>query len=267
MHYGGKLMSPQDSQMLHDFLNQLIQARGIQKDPEADALIQRAVAQQPDAAYLLVQRALLLEQALNGAKEQIAQLESQVRSAQQGDRRFLDANAWGNSGGARPANAPMQQERREYQHDPRDTPQAQYQAPYQQPSMMGGMFGGRPGGFLGGGGGLLGSIAATAAGVAAGSFLFHGLDNMFHHHDQGGSRLLNSDDQGNNLFSDQSGSGLAEQAGLGDVGQSSGNHLLDSGSGDVASEGLFDSGLDDGGSLDNNGGFFDGDGSDEGLFS
>jgi hypothetical protein len=256
--------------MLHDFLAQLIQARGIQKDPEADALIQRAVAQQPDAAYLLVQRSLLMEQALNNAREQIAQLENQVRSAQQGDRRFLDANAWGNSGASRPASAPMQQERREYQRDPRDYPPQQYQPQYQQPSMMGGMFGSRPGGFLGGGGGMLGSIAATAAGVAAGNFLFHGLDNMFHHHDQGGSRLLNSDDQGNNLFNDQSGSGLADQAGLGDIGQSfdsgSGNNLLDNGSGDIASDGLFDSGLDDGGGLDSNGGFFDGDGSDEGLF-
>jgi hypothetical protein len=260
-------MSPQDSQMLHDFLSQLIQARGIQKDPEADALIQRAVAQQPDAAYLLVQRSLLLEQALKSAKDQIAQLESQVRTAQQGDRRFLDANTWGNSGDARPASAPMQQERREYQRDPRDYP-PQYPAQSQQPSMMGGMFGARPGGFLGGGGGLLGSIAATAAGVAAGNFLFHGLDNMFHHHDQGGgSHLLNSDDTGNNLFSDQSGSSLAEQAGLGDIGQSSGRHLLDTDPGDVASEGLFDSGLDDSGGLDSNGGFFDGDGSDEGLFS
>jgi hypothetical protein len=256
--------------MLHDFLAQLIQARGIQKDPEADALIQRAVAQQPDAAYLLVQRSLLMEQALNNARDQIAQLENQVRSAQQGDRRFLDANAWGNSGASRPASAPMQQERREYQRDPRDYPPQQYQPQYQQPSMMGGMFGSRPGGFLGGGGGMLGSIAATAAGVAAGNFLFHGLDNMFHHHDQGGSRLLNSDDQGNNLFNDQSGSGLADQAGLGDIGQSfdsgSGNNLLDNGSGDIASDGLFDSGLDDGGGLDSNGGFFDGDGSDEGLF-
>jgi hypothetical protein len=84
--------------MLHDFLSQLIQARGIQKDPEADSLIQRAVAQQPDAAYLLVQRSLLLEQALKNAKGQVAQLENQLRSAQQGDRRFLDPNAWGNSG-------------------------------------------------------------------------------------------------------------------------------------------------------------------------
>jgi hypothetical protein len=269
-------MSPQDSQMLHDFLAQLIQARGIQKDPEADAMIQRAVAQQPDAAYLLVQRSLLLEQALKNAKDQIAQLENQVRTAQQGDRRFLDPNAWGNSGDARPANTPMQQERREYQREyqqPQYQPQMQpqMQPQYQQPGMMGGMFGSRPGGgFLGGG--MLGSIAATAAGVAAGSFLFHGLDNMFHHHDQGGSNhLLNSDDQGNSLFSDQSGSALADQAGLGDVGQSldrgSGNHLLDTDSGgDVASEGLFDSGLDDGGSLDSTGGFFDGDGSDEGLF-
>jgi hypothetical protein len=253
--------------MLHDFLSQLIQARGIQKDPEADALIQRAVAQQPDAAYLLVQRSLLLEQALKSAKEQISQMEDQLRTAQQGDRRFLDANTWGNSGSSRPANAPMQQERREYQRDPRDypPPQAQYPPQYQQPSMTGGMFGGRPGGFLGGG--LLGSIAATAAGVAAGNFLFHGLDNMFHHHEQGGgNHLLNSDDQGNNLFSDQSGSSLAGQAGLGDIGQSSGEHLLDSGSGNVASENLFDSGLDNSGSLDSNGGFFDGDGSDEGLF-
>jgi hypothetical protein len=257
--------------MLTDFLNQLIQARGLQKDPEADALIQRAVAQQPDAAYLLVQRSLLQEQALKNAKQQITQLQNQLESAQASDRRFLDANTWGNSGDARPANAPMQQERREYYRDPRDYPPQQYQPQYQpqaqQPSMMGGVFGARSGGFLGGGGGLLGSIAATAAGVAAGNFLFHGLDNMFHHHDQGGNRLLNSDDQGSNLFNDQSGSSLAEQAGLGDVGGASGNHLLDSGSGDVASEGLFDSGLDDGGSLDTNGGFFDGDGSDEGLFS
>ena len=257
-------MSPQDSQMLHDFLSQLIQARGIQKDAEADALIQRAVAQQPDAAYLLVQRSLLLEQALKNAKGQIAQLEDQLRTAQQGDRRVPDANTWGNSGESRPANAPMQQERREYQRE-YQPPQYQQQYPQQnqQPPVSGGMFGSRSGGFLGGG--LLGSSAATAAGVAAGNFLFQGIENMFGHHGQGGNHLLNSDDPGNNLFSDQSGSSLADQAGLGDV-ASSGNRLLDNGSGEVASEGLFDSGLDDGGSLDNNGGFFDGDGSDEGLF-
>jgi hypothetical protein len=299
-------MSPQDSQTLHDFLAQLIQARGIQKDPEADALIQRAVEQQPDAAYLLVQRSLLMEQALNNAKGRIAALENQVRSipqgqgGRQGDGQFPDPNSWGNSGGSRPAQGSVQQYQPGYpQGGQQPYPQGQqpyppaYQPGYQPGGGMmggGGMFGGMMGqgggGFLrGGGGGLLSSIATTAAGVAAGSFLFHGLDNMFHHHDQGGSNhLLNGDqfgnDQSNNLFSDQSGSSLADQAGLGDVGQSFGSSqdgvfdsgsqdqgLLDSGSGDVASEGLFDSGLDSGGSLDSSGGFFDGDGSDEGLFS
>ncbi len=237
-------MSPQDSQMLHDFLSQLIQARGIQKDPEADALIQRAVAQQPDAAYLLVQRALLLEQALNNAKDRIASLETQVRSGQQGDGgKFLDANSWGNSGRTQPAQSYQRDTQQPYQSQP------QYQPQYQSAPSSG---------FLRGGfGGTLGSIAATAAGVAAGGFLFQGLENMFSHHDQGGNRLLNSDDPTNNLFSDQSGSSLADQAGLGDV-----DRVLDNGS----SEGLFDSSVDNG-SIDGGQGFFDGDGSDEGLFS
>ena len=239
-------MSPQDSQMLHDFLSQLIQARGIQKDPEADALIQRAVAQQPDAAYLLVQRALLLEQALNNAKDRIASLESQVRSGQQGDGgKFLDANSWGNSGRTQPAQSYQRDTQQPYQSQP------QYQPQYQSAPSSG---------FLRGGfGGTLGSIAATAAGVAAGGFLFQGLENMFggHHDNGGGNRLLNSDDPSNNLFSDQSGSSLADQAGLGDV-----DRVLDNGS----SEGLFDSSADNG-SIDGGQGFFDGDGSDEGLFS
>ena len=268
-------MSPQDSQMLHDFLSQLIQARGMQKDPEADALIQRACAQQPDAAYLLVQRSLLLEQALNNAKGQIAALQSQLeqsRSGQQGGGgKFLDANAWGNSGGSRPAQA-MQQSQPAYQQPGQQPYQQPYQPPYQQ-SMGGPMMGASSGFLRGGGGGGLGTIAATAAGVAAGNFLFHGLDNMFHDHGSGGSNHLLSDngntDPSNNLFSDQSGSSLAEQAGLGDVGQSPGSgsdNLFDSGSADTASEGLFDSSVDNG-SLDGGDGFFDGDGSDEGLFS
>jgi uncharacterized protein len=242
-------MSPQDSQMLHDFLSQLIQARGIQKDPEADALIQRAVAQQPDAAYLLVQRALLLEQALNNAKDRIAGLESQVRSGQQGgDGKFLDANSWGNTGRTQPAQSYQRDTQQPYQSQPQYQPQSQPQ--YQSAPSSG---------FLRGGfGSTLGSIAATAAGVAAGGFLFQGLENMFSHHDQGGGhRLLNSDDPSNNLFNDQSGSSLADQAGLGDVDQ-----VLDNG----PSEGLFDSSADNG-SIDGGQGFFDGDGSDEGLFS
>jgi uncharacterized protein len=239
-------MSPQDSQMLNDFLNQLVQAHGIQKDPEADALIQRAVAQQPDAAYLLVQRALLLDQALKNAKQRIASLESQ-----QGGGQFLDANAWGNSGRSQPAQSLQRETQQPYPSQPQYQPQYQ---PQNQPQYQSAP----SSGFLRGGfGGTLGSIAATAAGVAAGGFLFQGLENMFGHHG-GGNRLLNGDDPSNNLFSDQSGSSLATQAGVGDV-----DRVLDNG---APSEGLFDSSVDNG-SLDGGQGFFDGDGSDEGLFS
>jgi len=248
-------MSPQDSQMLNDFLNQLVQAHGIQKDPEADALIQRAVAQQPDAAYLLVQRALLLDGALKNAKQRIAGLESQLdqqTGRRQGDGRFLDANSWGNSGASQPAQSYQRDTQQPYQSQPYQ-PQypSQYQPQYQSAPSSG---------FLRGGlGSTLGSIATTAAGVAAGGFLFQGLENMFGHHEHGGSnRLLNSDDPSNNLFNDQandqSGSALADQAGLGDIDQSL--------AGGGASENLFDSSVDEGGL-----GFFDGDGSDEGLFS
>jgi len=62
-------LNPQERALLQEFLQRLIQIRGIEKDPHADALIAQAVAQQPDAAYLLVQRALLLEQALDAAKD------------------------------------------------------------------------------------------------------------------------------------------------------------------------------------------------------
>jgi hypothetical protein len=167
-------MSPQDSQLLQDFLNQLVQARGIPKDPEAEAMINRAVAQQPDAAYLLVQRALLMQQALNNAKAEIAALQSQARGAQQGTPAFLDPNAWGNTGTSRPSAS---------QPAPMAAPP--YQPQYQQPGP--GSFQaqapGNAGGFLrGGGGGMLGNIAATAAGVAGGAFLFQGLEHLLGNH-------------------------------------------------------------------------------------
>ena len=73
-------MTPQENQLLQDFLTQLARAQGGTKDPEAQALIDRALARQPDAGYLLVQRTLLLEQALKQAQAQIAQLQARGSS-------------------------------------------------------------------------------------------------------------------------------------------------------------------------------------------
>jgi len=163
-------MTPQDTQALDNFLTQLTQARLQAKDPQAAAMIADAVARQPDAAYLLVQRAMLLDHALADARAQIAGLQQQVQQLQQaqaaqgyGARGFADGDvAWGNSvgRGVAPA-APVQ-------------PVSVAPAAPMQPAPP------ARGGFLSGGfGSALGSIATTAAGVAGGAFLFQGIEHLF----------------------------------------------------------------------------------------
>jgi hypothetical protein len=192
------------------------------------------VAQQPDAAYLLVQRALLVEQALGNAKTRIAELESQ---GSKGGGGFLDANQWGNSAQSKPSNpVPGIGQGAYQQNGPTGS------APQAQPA--------KSGGFLGGAGGsMLGTVAATAAGVAAGSFLFHGIGNLLGNDGQGASNHLLADNAADGGVAEAAGGGaLADQAGIGAIDEPGGGDSL----------------------ADNNddslGGFFDGDGSDEGLF-
>ncbi|ANJ75792.1 DUF2076 domain-containing protein [Ralstonia insidiosa] len=170
-------MSPQEQQALENFLAQLTQARAGAKDPQAEARILEAVARQPDAAYLLVQRAMLLDHALASAQAQIAALQNQLQAAQAGrSTSFMDsANNWGshaNSAAPNPGFAPQQAAPMQM------PPQAQpvQQAPAQ-PA--------RSGFFSGGLGSTLGSVATTAAGVAGGALLFQGIENMFHHNSGG----------------------------------------------------------------------------------
>lgn len=156
-------MNSQERSQLVQFLTQLSDAQVASKDSEADTLIGQVFAKQPDAAYLLVQRALLQDQALNAAKMQIADLQNQLQSAAGSQRNsFLGTDPWapsaGNSGAVPGAG--------NYQI-PRAAP-VQAQAP----------------GFLGGGAGssFLGNVATTAAGVVAGSFLFQGIESLLGHH-------------------------------------------------------------------------------------
>lgn len=159
-------MTPQEREQLSQFIAQLTHAQIGEKDPQADAMIKDACIKQPDAAYLLVQRALLLEQALNGAKAQIAQLQNQLQSNNSRSS-FLGSNdPW-----AQPAQ-PVQQ----------PVPgignyQPQRAAPAQPSSFMNPM-----GGAGSTGSSFLGNIATTAAGVVAGSFLFQGIENLMGHH-------------------------------------------------------------------------------------
>ena len=154
-------MNPQEREQLTHFLQQLTQAQAGQKDAEAEALIRDAAARQPDAAYLLVQRAMQLEQALQIVQSQANRLQAELEQMRSGARSgFLDqANAWG-----RPAavqSAPNAAAQPQVQAPPAASPAASW------------------------GSGILGNVATTAAGVVAGSFLFQGIGNLMGHHQSG----------------------------------------------------------------------------------
>jgi len=148
-------MTLQEKELLTQFLQQLASAQAGRKDAEAEALIKETVARQPDAAYLLVQRALQLEQLLQASQEQVKTLEAQAEQGATGSTgRFLnDPNAWGSRAGAG-SRQPIPGQRAA----PATAARAE----------RGGSWSS----------GLFGNIASTAAGVVAGSFLFQGIQGL-----------------------------------------------------------------------------------------
>ncbi len=149
-------MTPDENRLLEAFLNQLREIKGHPKDPEADERIKTVTAQQPDAIYLLVQRALLQDQALKAAQQEIESLKSKLETQSHASATsgFLNRDPWG-------------------QVSPRQTYHSQAAAAATPVAQTGGM------------GSFLGQAATTAAGVAAGAFLFQGIENLMGHHHYG----------------------------------------------------------------------------------
>ena len=148
-------MNTEERSLVSRFLDELAAAHAGTKDGEADAMIGRALAANPDAAYLLVQHAIVADQSLHAAQQRIAELEQQqqqpvVNTALTSFLPQSNAGPWG----TRPATA--------YAPPPPEE---------------------RPGIFSGGGGlgSFLRTAGTTAAGVAGGEMLFSGLSNMFGH--------------------------------------------------------------------------------------
>ncbi|OZB82207.1 MAG: hypothetical protein B7X28_03880 [Halothiobacillus sp. 13-55-253] len=74
-------MNTQEHTLLTDLLNKLKEAApgaAAAKDPEADRLIRDTLATTPDAAYLLVQRHLLLEMALERAQAELKAIQAKA---------------------------------------------------------------------------------------------------------------------------------------------------------------------------------------------
>lgn len=157
-------MNSQERDQLSQFLKQLGEVKLAEKDTDAEALIRDAAARQPDATYLLVQRALLLEQALNNAKARIDDLQSQVQNGQSGQRGgFFGNDPWAQPTGGNPVPGAGNYQVPRYAQQPQPQPSA-----------------------FGGGSSFLGNVATTAAGVVAGSFLFQGIESLMGHHGSSG---------------------------------------------------------------------------------
>ncbi|MDB5848425.1 MAG: hypothetical protein JWP29_2177 [Rhodoferax sp.] len=210
-------MNSAEREQLSKFLQQLTDAQAGPKDVEAQSLITRAVAQQPDAAYLLVQRALLQDGALKLAQEQIATLQEELTRLKQGGTPaqaaggFLDANAWGRAPAAPslPSAPAVQPGMIASQVGAQPAP-AYYPPSAQAPLQAAPA----PSGFQAPS--FLTSMATTAAGVAAGAFLFQGLGHLMGGHQNNAASAFGNNGASN--FGDTSGFGnnSASTFGLGE---------------------------------------------------
>lgn len=87
-------MNAQESLILENFLARLAQAGNADADPQAASIIDQAIKQRSDGAYLLVQRNLILEAALTAAREKIDMLELAHPPSRRLAARFPRSNAW-----------------------------------------------------------------------------------------------------------------------------------------------------------------------------
>jgi hypothetical protein len=160
-------MNTQDREQLNQFLNQLIAVRLSDKNTEAENMVREAVDKQPDAAYLLVQKSLLLEQALNAAKAKIVDLERQLQTDRTNSaaESFLHNDPWARSSSSS-----------------NSVPGAGDYQTHQSTNTGNGFFSRvAPQNASAAASGFLGNVATTAAGVMAGSFLFQGIENLLGH--------------------------------------------------------------------------------------
>lgn len=156
-------MTPQEQQLIEEFIQRLTSVQGVAgKDLDAERLIRQRLADHPDAMYLLVQRCLLQQQALENAKNEIARLQSQTGNQSGGS--FLAGGSqqsdWGRPATPVAASAQMAA-------GPSAAQPSAAAAPSKVPS-------------------FLSSAATTAAGVAGGMFLFEGIESLLGGHGHGG---------------------------------------------------------------------------------
>ncbi|RTL48398.1 MAG: DUF2076 domain-containing protein [Bradyrhizobiaceae bacterium] len=238
-------MNPQERQMIDELFDRLSSLETAPRDPDAESAIMAGLRRAPNAVYALVQTVLVQDEALRRANDHIEQLEGRAATQNQSGS-FLDSmrSAFGldqaqprvQSRGSVPnvppgTNRPVWNSGQVLGNGPASGGYADPRATnpgYGDP--RGSMFGGpQP---AGGGSSFLGTAAAAAAGVIGGSLLMNsirGLGGGFGGGLGGGSQqsLASGGDRaspwGNSSDSNLSDSSLARDAGINDIGRTSGS--------------------------------------------
>jgi hypothetical protein len=162
-------VTPQEEQLLNSLVERVNQTQLREKDPDAEALLNKALGSSPDALYILAQTVLVQNIALDQAKAQLNQLQQQARQPAHATS-FL-GNLLGHRDPAPPP--PPVQQQTAYVPPPPPPPgyvagdyqPAGYALPQYAPA--------GPPSFLRG-------AMQTAAGVAAGALAFEGVEAVLH---------------------------------------------------------------------------------------
>lgn len=216
-------MTPQERKLVDELFERLAMLETCPREPDAEQAIMSGLRKAPNATYALVQTVLLQDEALRNADERIRELEGGDAYAPQQQGGFLDSMrdaVFGSrprtsvpptGGSDRPMGVPSGF-RAGSGYPPND---AYAQAPQPPQASAGGSF--------------LGTAAAAAVGVIGGSMLMNSMRGMLGSgHPASGSTQSAADLSGNNASpwggsGDASSSDLAKQAGLDNMGQSSGS--------------------------------------------
>jgi len=237
-------MTPQERQMVDELFDRLSKVESAPRDPDAIAAITEGLRKAPNAVYALVQTVLLQDEALKRANSRIQELEAAGAGEQHPSGGFLDSmreTVFGQNPprGSVPNVPPPQPSSRPVWNSgqvmqqaaqaPGHYDQGYGQGPYGQGGSGQGAYGQPSGGgfqspFGGGGSSFLGTAAATAAGMVGGSLLLNSIRGMTGgSHQAFGDTNLGDRAVSQSPWSDQSNSNLARDAGINDVGSSTGH--------------------------------------------
>ncbi len=222
-------MTPQERQLVDELFDRLSSLESAPRDPDAVAAISDGLRKAPGAVYALVQTVLLQDEALRRANSRIQELEAAHAPEQAQSGGFLDSMRETLFGSSQPRgsvpNVPPPESRPVWnsgqalqqaqspgygQGSGQAYGQGYGQPPYGQP------YGAPP--FGGGGSSFLGTAAAAAAGLVGGSLLLGGIRSMMGGPHYGLADAGTIGERSASPWSDQSGSTLARDAGIDDIG-------------------------------------------------